>query len=84
MIEIAIISFGIGSVLGGLTFFGGYHIGYKFGHADGYKKACHEQASSRQDMLILTEIFKHMNQPPSFGNYFQPKPEEETKKETAE
>ena len=78
MIEIAIISFGIGAVLGGLTFFGGYKTGYNLGHADGYKKACEEQARSKQDLLILTEIFKHMNQSPSFGNYCQPKPEKET------
>jgi hypothetical protein len=50
MIEIAIISFGIGAVLGGLTFFGGYHIGYRYGLEAGYNEASRE--NERADELL--------------------------------
>lgn len=50
MIEIAIISFGIGAVLGGLTFFGGYHIGYRYGLEAGYNEASRE--NERADKLL--------------------------------
>lgn len=50
MIEVAIISFGIGAVLGGVTFFGGYHIGYRYGLEAGYNEASRE--NERADELL--------------------------------
>ena len=86
MIEIAILSFGIGAVLGGLTFVGGYKTGYKFGHADGYKKAmC--PPSSGADMGILTLLLATlgMNNCASWGTpTHTPKQEKPQDKETAE
>ena len=58
MIEIAILSFGIGAVLGGLTFFGGYHIGYRYGLEAGYNEASRENERTGELLDELKELTK--------------------------
>lgn len=85
MIEIAIISFGIGAVLGGVTFFGGYKTGYKLGHADGYKKAlCPSSHGADMGILALLLATLGMNNYVNWGTPTTAKQEKNQNKETAE
>lgn len=85
MIEIAIISFGIGAVLGGVTFFGAYKTGYKFGHADGYKKAmCHPPYDAGMGIIALLLATLGMNNCANWGAPTATKQEKPQDKSTAE